>query len=299
MPSLKDLVNRRKAVQSTKKITLAMKMIAAAKLRKAQDKVSATRPYSQHMERMVQELAARSHTFERPPQLLLGNGQTERHRLLIITANRGLCGNFNTAVIRRAIAIVQELRKENKASPQLVCVGQKGRDILRASPYEPLLEGYISSSDKPSYRQAQEIARQLQEAFEGGAFDTCSIIFNHFISAMRQEVTIHQLIPYAPLKEPASNRTGMASPEALPYFEFEPHEEAVLGQLLPQNLAVQIYQVLLESSASEHGARMTAMDGASRNADTMIRALQMRYNRMRQHYITKELIEIISGAEAM
>jgi F-type H+-transporting ATPase subunit gamma len=299
MPSLKDLVMRRKAVQSTKKITLAMKMIAAAKLRKAQDQAIAVRPYADSMEGIIKALADRSLSLEHPPHLLIGTGQNKRHRLIVITANRGLCGNFNAAVVRQALVVIKKIQKHGE-SITLQCIGQKGRDILRATPYGAMIKDYSPNSNTPTLRYAQTFTRQAQEAFEHGEFDTCSIVYTRFISAMRQDVTVHRLIPYTPLADAIMpTNLAMSLADNLSLYEFEPNEAEVLNQLLPQNLVVQIYHALLESAASEHGARMTAMDGASRNAEEMLRTLQMRYNRMRQHFITTELIEIISGAEAM
>jgi F-type H+-transporting ATPase subunit gamma len=297
MPSLKDLRVRIGSVKSTQKITSAMKMVAAAKLRRAQESAEAARPYAQRMERMLGSLAGSLGGTDGAPKLLAGTGGDQTHLLVAFTANRGLCGGFNSSIVRRTRDMARQLKSQGK-TVKILCVGRKGRDVLKRE-FAADIVGSIEDIGRRhvEYHEAVGVANKVTELFDEGAFDVCTIVFNRFQSAMTQIVTPQQLIPFVPAEsgdEPAEDNFG---PKAV--YIFEPEEEAILESLLPRNLAVQIFQALLESSASEHGARMTAMDNATRNAGDMIDRLTLTYNRTRQAFITKELIEIISGAEAL
>jgi F-type H+-transporting ATPase subunit gamma len=290
MPSLKDLKVRINSVKSTQKITSAMKMVAAAKLRRAQEKAEAARPYAERMERMLGSLAASMAGREGAPALLAGNGRDQVHLVVVMTSDRGLCGGFNSSIVRAARRKVRELLDEGK-QVKLFCVGRKGRDQLRRDLGE-LIVGHVEDVGRPrlAFPVAASIGARLVAMYEAGEFDVCHLVYNKFKSAMTQIVTIQQLIPFA---VPAGETTGDA------VYEYEPDENEILEALLPRNLGVQVFRALLENTASEEGARMTAMDSATRNAGEMINKLTIFYNRSRQAYITKELIEIISGAEAI
>jgi F-type H+-transporting ATPase subunit gamma len=290
MPSLKDLKVRINSVRSTQKITSAMKMVAAAKLRRAQEKAEAARPYAERMERMLGSLAASMAGREGAPALLAGNGRDQVHLVVVMTSDRGLCGGFNSSIVRAARRKVRELLDEGK-QVKLFCVGRKGRDQLRRDLAE-LIVGHVEDVGRPrlAFPVAASIGARLVAMYEAGEFDVCHLVYNKFKSAMTQIVTIQQLIPFA---VPAGETTGDA------VYEYEPDENEILEALLPRNLGVQVFRALLENTASEEGARMTAMDSATRNAGEMINKLTIFYNRSRQAYITKELIEIISGAEAI
>lgn len=295
MPSLKDLKNRITSVKSTRKITSAMKMVAASKLRRAQEQAEAARPYAHVMARMVQSISANLVVDSTTPALMAGTGRDGTQLLLVMTSDRGLCGAFNSTVVREARRQIRTLQSEGK-TVKIYCVGRKGRDLLRRE-YSDLMLGSVEDvgRKKLDYGDAEKIAATLLQKFDDGAFDVCKIVSNRFKSAITQIVTVAQLIPVASV-EKAANR-NVAEVEAV--IEFEPDENTILGQLLPKNLAVQIYGALLESMAGEMGARMAAMDNATRNAGDMIGRLTLQYNRSRQASITKELIEIISGAEAV
>ncbi|MDJ0981684.1 MAG: F0F1 ATP synthase subunit gamma [Kiloniellales bacterium] len=297
MPSLKDLRVRIGSVKSTQKITSAMKMVAAAKLRRAQEQAEASRPYAERMERMLSSLAEGA--AERPgaPPLLAGNGKDQVHLVVVATADRGLCGGFNGNIAREARRRIEALLKEGK-TVKILCVGRKGRDQLRRS-YEHLIVETLENLTKPSVKfdAAKMISSRMIELFEAGEFDVCTIIYARFKSAMTQIVTPQQLIPFA-LPETEGGEAPAATASGAVY-EYEPEEQEILDELLPLNLSVQIFKALLENNASEHGARMTAMDSATRNAGDMISALTLQYNRARQAGITKELIEIVSGADAL
>jgi F-type H+-transporting ATPase subunit gamma len=298
MPSLKDLRVRIDSVKSTQKITSAMKMVAAAKLRRAQESAEAARPYAQRMERMLGSLAGSLGGTEGAPKLLAGTGAEETHLLVAFTANRGLCGGFNGSIVRRTRAMAHQLKADGK-TVKILCVGRKGHDVLKRE-FRGEIIGSIDDIGKRhvEYHEAVSVAGKVTELFEAGEFDVCTIVFNRFQSAMTQIVTPQQLIPFVPAEDDGDEEAQPADGSQAVYI-FEPEEEAILESLLPRNLAVQIFQALLESSASEHGARMTAMDNATRNAGDMIDNLTLTYNRTRQAFITKELIEIISGAEAL
>jgi F-type H+-transporting ATPase subunit gamma len=296
MPSLKDLRGRIGSVKQTQKITSAMKLVAASKLRRAQEQAEASRPFASRMEQMLANLAAGVADVQGAPRLLAGTGSDAVHLLVVATADRGLCGGFNSSIARGARRRIRELQEQGK-QVKLLCVGRKGRDALRRE-YGSLIENTIEGVGRRrlEYAEAQAIAERLQRLYQDGAFDVCTIIFNRFKSAITQELTFRQLIPVAP----GEVEDGEAADEGVKaVYEFEPSETGILEELLPRNLAVQIYGTLVENAASEQGARMTAMDSATRNAGDMIGRLTLTYNRTRQAQITRELIEIISGAEAL
>tara|TARA_R110000787_G_scaffold5253_2_gene19311 strand:- start:2193 stop:3101 length:909 start_codon:yes stop_codon:yes gene_type:complete len=302
MASLKDLRMRINSVKSTQKITSAMKMVAAAKLRRAQEQAEAARPFSERMDRMLQSLAAGIAPGAGGPALLAGTGKDDVHLLVVLTSDRGLCGGFNGSIVREARLRIRSLLNQGK-EVKVLCVGRKGRDILRRE-YRSSIIGTIEDIAKPSlgFADAKDVADRVLAMFDAGEFDVCTVIYNHFQSAMTQVVTGQQLIPFSVDPSPASgahDAAPAAEQAARSSYEFEPDEKDILEDLLPRNLAVQIYHALLENAASEHGARMTAMDSATRNAGDMIDNLTLIYNRTRQAVITKELIEIISGAEAL
>lgn len=295
MPSLKDLKNRISSVQSTRKITSAMKMVAASKLRRAQEQAEAGRPYAERMGRMLASLAANVQDSGNGPKLMTGTGADQVHLLIIISSDRGLCGAFNGSIVRESRRQILRLQSEGK-TVKLLTVGRKARDQLRREFGSLIVETYEDvGRRKLSFSDADMVAQKVLSLFDAGEFDVCSVIFNKFKSAISQIVTVQQLIPFAV----EAQVEEAASDELKPVYEFEPDEEQILAELLPRNLSIQVYRALLESAASEQGARMTAMDNATRNAGDMINKLTITYNRTRQAYITKELIEIISGAEAV
>lgn len=296
MPSIKDLRTRIKSVQSTRRITSAMKMVAAAKLKRAEEAAGAARPYAERMERMLGSLAG-GVSGESAPKLLAGTGSDETHLLVVVTSDRGLCGGFNGSIVRAVKKRIDSLVGQGK-TVKLLVVGRKGVSLLRREHREKLVHGYEDLvKPAPAFEQADTIVDKVVEMFEAGEFDVCTLYYNKFISALTQEVTPLQLIPFA---VPESDDKEDAAPDlGGAQYEFEPDEEAILTQLLPKNLAIQVFRAMLESFASEQGARMTAMDNATRNAGDMINSLSITYNRTRQAMITKELIEIISGAEAL
>lgn len=295
MPSLKDLKNRITSVKSTRKITSAMKMVAASKLRRAQEQAEAARPYALAMTRMLTSLSANLVMDNNTSPLIAGTGKQDIILLLVITSDRGLCGAFNGSIVRETRRQVKALQQAGK-QVRLFCVGRKGRDLLRRDCADLMLGSLEDVGRKRlSYADAEKVTGMLIQLLAEGKFDVCRMVFNRFKSVISQVVTIDQIIPVAP---PAANENPQSS-VAEPLMVFEPGEEEILEKLLPQNLSVQVYGALLESMAGEMGARMTAMDNATRNAGDMINRLTLQYNRSRQAYITKELIEIISGAEAV
>jgi F-type H+-transporting ATPase subunit gamma len=290
MASLKDLKTRINSVKSTQKITAAMKMVAAAKLRRAQEAAEAGRPYADRMRRVVAALAAKANA-DSAPALLVGNGKSATHLLIVISADRGLCGGFNGSITRQTRAEVARLRGAGK-TVKLLMVGRKSGDALRrelGDSYIDRIEGMQGTS--VAYAGVAELADKVRVGFEAGDFDVVSMIYNKFVSAITQEVNVTQLIP-AEVAQTADDDGGVS-------YEYEPEEDELLASLLPRSLTTQIYSALLESSAAELAARMTAMDNATRNAGDLIDNLTLVYNRTRQATITKELIEIISGAEAV
>lgn len=307
MASLKELRNRINSVRSTRKITSAMKMVAAAKLRRAQEQAEAARPYAQRMQRMLGELASGVEGRPGVPPLLAGTGQDQTRLIVVCTTDRGLCGGFNTHIVREARRRIDALQDEGK-TVKVLCVGRKGRDQLRRG-YKNLIVETLEDIAKPelNYDSARRVADRVTEMFEGGEFDACQLIYARFKSPIRQIVTTMQLVPFSEHEEAApgeqveetADDQGEETAGTNGSYIFEPAEEQILADLLPRNLAVQIYRALLENNAGEQGARMTAMDGATRNADEMIDKLTMTYNRTRQAVITTELNEIVSAAESM
>ena len=296
MPSLRDYRDRIKSVKSTRKITSAMKMVAASKLRRAQEQAEASQPYAQTMAAMLARVAKNVVINDNSSKLLVGTGSDERHLLVVVTADRGLCGGFNSNLARKAVEKMDELTREGK-DVQLVCVGRKGRDFLRRLYGDKIAQSFLGvlGSSKVEFAEANKVTENILEQFEDGRFDVCSLIYNEFESVLTQTPSVQQLIPFA-LPEEGEDE---ADDEMLSPYSFEPEEEQILNALLPRNIGVQIFRSLLDSAAGEHAARMTAMDNATRNAGEMINDLTLAYNRARQAYITKELIEIVSGAEAL
>jgi len=298
MASLKDLRNRIASVKSTQKITAAMKMVAASKLKRAQDQAEAARPYAERMERMLGSLAAAVGGSAGAPKLLSGTGADRAHLLVVVTADRGLCGAFNGQVVRAARNLVHTLKADGK-DVKILCVGRKGRDGLRRD-FAGLIIDTLDGLTRRGVQveAADMIAGRVSAMFADGDFDVCSVLYNRFKSAISQEFTSQQIIPFpVPPAPQAAEGARAAGPTAI--YEFEPEEEAILKDLLPRNLGIQIYRALLESYAGEQGARMAAMDNATRNAGEMIGRLTLNYNRTRQASITREMIEIVSGAEAV
>jgi F-type H+-transporting ATPase subunit gamma len=294
MATLKELRVRIRSVRSTQKITSAMKMVAASRLRRAQEQAEAARPYSTRMERMLASLAANLKGQSNAPPLLAGTGKDAAHLIVVATSDRGLAGGFNASILRETRRMIRELQGAGE-TVKLLTIGRKGRDALRRDMSRLIIESKTEvGRPKLTFEAAQEIAGRLLALFDAGEFDVATIVFNRFRSAISQIVTRQQLIPFAPPKAAAGEATASGA-----IYEFEPEEAEILGELLPRNLAVQIFAALLENAASEQGARMTAMDNATRNAGDMIDRLTITYNRSRQAAITKELIEIISGAEAL
>ena len=296
MANLKELRNRIRSVRSTQKITQAMKMVAASKLRRAQEQAEASRPYAECLHRLLATLAASTPLDEFAPRMMAGSGKDDVHLVIVATADRGLCGPFNASIVRAAIAFINDLVDAGK-EVKIYCVGRKGRDILRRTHGGRIIE----ASDFAGVRQmafdiAAPIADKATSLFESGEIDACTIFYSRFVSIISQAVTRRQLIP-VDVPPPEGESEAVAAGQV--YYEYEPDEAEILSALLPRNLAVQVYRALLENAASEQGARMTAMDNASRNAGEMIDDLTLRYNRTRQATITNELIEIISGAEAV
>ncbi len=300
MPSLKDFRQRIASVKSTKKITAAMKVVSASKLRRAQDSVAAARPYAERMERVVSNLTTGLSQEAREVLLLTGNGRADHHLIVPVTANRGLCGAFNSAVIRETRGLIADLVVSGK-QVSLFCIGYKGCVIFQKDYSEKIVSFVEDLGNNVTLSVAETIGRRIVSLFEAGTFDVCTMVFNRFQSAISQVVTRKQLIPFPMVKSlahEAHELSGTAS-MARALYEYEPSEEVILEALVPRNVTVQIFRALLESVASEHGARMTAMDNATRSANDMMNNLTLAYNRTRQAYITKELIEIISGAEAL
>ena len=319
MAGLKDLKNRIDSVKSTRKITQAMKMVAAAKLRRAQEQAEAARPYAERMQRMLAALAASVEGSPGAPKMLAGTGSDQTYLVVLCTADRGLCGGFNSNLVREADRRVRQLRNEGK-SVKVLAVGRKGHDQMRRMHPSMLVEGSGEIGKELNYDIARAYADRITKLFENGEFDVCQLVYSRFKSAMRQIVTVQQLVPFSAQEELAEHEKGKedtarfaqsgggeragdgegqpASAGGGPY-EYEPDEESILNELLPRNLAVQIYRSLLENNAGEQGARMTAMDGATRNADDMVEDLTQTYNRTRQAVITTELNEIVSAAESM
>jgi len=295
MASLKDLRNRIASVRSTQKITQAMKMVAAAKLRRAQEAAEAARPYAERMDEVMRMLAAGVAADTVSAPLLVGTGRDETYLVVIATSERGLCGGFNAGIVRAARRRIRELLSEGK-EVKILCVGKKGRQMLLREHRERIIDTVdMSQLRQIGYEDADEIGRRLRVMFEEeAAFDVALLFYARFRSAMTQIPTEQQIIPVPVPEQPSSGGADSAAA-----FEYEPDEEAILNELLPRNVSVQLFRGLLENAASEQGARMTAMDSATRNAAELIDDLTLEYNRTRQAEITKELIEVISGAEAL
>jgi len=295
MPNLKDLKNRISSVKSTRKITSAMKMVAAAKLRRAQESAEAARPYAERMDAVLANLARAAKGSQTAPLLLRGTGSEQTHLLVVATAERGLCGGFNSSIVRMAKKAAARLIGDGK-TVKILTIGKKGREQMRRD-YSQYFIGHVDHSGirRIGYANANEVAEDILARFEAGEFDVATLFYNEFQSVMSQIPTEQRLIPAAVGDDEDADGGG----GAVINYEYEPDEDEILADLLPQNLAVQIFRGLLENGASEQGARMSAMDSATRNAGDMIDRLTIQYNRSRQAAITNELIEIISGAEAL
>ena len=290
MPSLKDLKNRIGSVKSTQKITSAMKMVAAAKLRKAQEQAIASRPYCSSMEKIVSSLANK--LIDNAPELLKGKKDIKKQLLVVFSADRGLCGGFNGS-ISRAVKLEVKKSKDLGIETKLLFVGRKSADTLKKDFQQHIVEIVTGNSTNPNYSDALSISSKIVGLYQKDEFGSCKIIFNKFVSAITQEVTLKSLIPIETNNEDVSNNNQVSS-----VYEYEPSEEVILEELLNKNIATQLFSAQMESTASELAARMTAMDNATRNAGDLIDRLTLQYNRTRQAFITKELIEIISAAEA-
>ena len=291
MPSLKDLKNRIGSVKSTQKITSAMKMVAAAKLRKAQEQAIASRPYCSSMEKIVSSLASK--LIDNAPELLKGKKEIKKQLLVVFSADRGLCGGFNGS-ISRAVKLEVKKSKDLGIETKLLFVGRKSADTLKKDFQQHIVEIVTGNSTNPIYSDALSISSKIVDLYQRDEFGSCKIIFNKFVSAITQEVTLKSLIPIETNNEDVSKNNQVSS-----VYEYEPSEEVILEELLNKNIATQLFSAQMESTASELAARMTAMDNATRNAGDLIDRLTLQYNRTRQAFITKELIEIISGAEAL
>ncbi|HET9595318.1 MAG TPA: ATP synthase F1 subunit gamma [Anaeromyxobacteraceae bacterium] len=288
MPSLRDIRNRIGSVKNTRQITKAMKMVSAAKLRRAQEAITRARPYAQLLEQALSRIAARAAAEERAAHPLLESRPVKRAEIVLVTSDRGLAGGFNSNVSRRAQRFITET-SDRYAEVAVSTMGRKGRDYLRARKLG-IRKDYAGIHQNLSYRKAQEVAEELSQRFLSGEVDAVFLCFNEFKSAIAQKVVVQQLLPI---------ETGGAQETGGFDFIYEPSREAILRELVPKHLAVQVWRALLDSAASEHGARMTAMESATKNAEDMIAALTLQYNRARQAYVTKELMEIVSGAEAL
>jgi len=293
MPSLKDLRNRIASVKATQKITKAMQMVAAAKLRRAQTAAEAARPYAERMEAVLANLASRMTVKEGAPRLLAGTGRDQTHLLIVCTAERGLCGAFNSSIARLARDRATALMAQGK-TVKILCVGKKGYDALRRQFKDQIVDLIeLRSVRQIGFENADAVGRKVLQMFDAGEFDVATLFYSKFKSVISQVPTAQQIIP-AQFDGEAKEAPGLDA-----VYDYEPGEEEILAALLPRNVSVQIFRALLENAASEQGARMTAMDNATRNAGEMIKKQTLTYNRSRQAMITKELIEIISGAEAL
>jgi F-type H+-transporting ATPase subunit gamma len=290
MPSLKDLRNRIASVKATQKITKAMQMVAAAKLRRAQTAAEAARPYAERMATVLGNIASGITVGPETPRLLAGTGSEQTHLLVVCTAERGLCGAFNSSIVRLARERINMLTAAGKTF-KILCVGRKGADQLRRQHAAQIIEVIELRVKTLGFEHADQVGNKLIELYENGQFDVATLFFSRFKSVISQIPTALQIIP------PVFEAAAEGAPSAV--YEYEPDELDILTELLPRNISVQVFRALLENAASEQGARMSAMDNATRNAGEMIRKQTITYNRTRQAMITKELIEIISGAEAL
>ena len=292
MPSLKDLRNRIASTKATQKITKAMQMVAASKLRRAQAAAEVARPYAERMDTVLRNIASAVAGSESAPRLLAGTGKSQVHLLVVCTAERGLCGPFNSAIVRLARERANTLLNEGKEI-KILCVGRKGYDQLKRNYEKQIIETVeLRGVRQIGFENAEMIARKILALFDDGQFDVATLFFSRFKSVIAQIPTAQQIIP-------ATVPEGSETDGARAAYDYEPDEEEILAELLPQYVATQVFRALLENAASEQGARMSAMDNATRNAGEMIRKQTLTYNRTRQAMITKELIEIISGAEAL
>ena len=291
MPSLDDLRKRIVSVKSTQKITKAMKMVAAAKLRKAQESAERGRPYSEKMQSIISNLAQSISDPSNAPKLLMGTGEDKVHLCVVMTSDRGLCGGFNSNICKLAKKYFKKILKDGK-SLKIITIGSKGTDQLKRE-YGKFIIKKLSFKDKKkiSFKEADEVGRIVLNLFEKNEFDKCILFYNNFKNVISQIPQAQQIIPTEAFKK--SNKTEED------FYEFEPEEDEILEDLLPKNVSTQVYKAFLENSASEQGSRMTAMDSATRNAGDLVNKLTINYNRSRQAVITKELIEIISGAESL
>ncbi len=295
MASLKDLKNRISSVKATQKITKAMQMVAAAKLRRAQEAAEAGRPYAERMDAVLSNLMSRVGESADASPLLVGSGKEDTHLLVVATADRGLCGGFNSNIAKIARTKARALLAEGK-DVKIICVGSKGRDQLKSEFGDRILDVIeLKIHKKLGFSVAHDIAKQVLDRFDASEFDVCTLFFAEFKSVIAQEPKALQLIPVSMPEESEE----AASDGADAAYEYEPEEEEILADLLPRNVSTQVFRALLENAASEQGARMSAMDNATRNAGEMVDKLTLTYNRTRQAQITKELIEIVSGAEAL
>ncbi|MFO7854627.1 MAG: F0F1 ATP synthase subunit gamma [Paracoccaceae bacterium] len=296
MPSLKDLKNRINSVKSTRKITKAMQMVAAAKLRRAQEAAEAARPYAERLDAVLGRLSANANK-DTAPKLLAGTGKEDTHLLIVATSERGLCGGFNSTIVRLARQHIRDLVREGK-TVRIITIGRKGREQLRRD-WRDLMVHHVDLSDvkRVSYPTAQAIAQDVLSRFAAEEFDVATLFYNRFKSVISQIPTAQQIVPAQFSEEGEEEREQAEKSGTL--YDYEPGEDAILADLLPRAVATQIFTALLENAASEQGARMSAMDSATRNAGDLIDRLTLEYNRSRQAAITKELIEIISGAEAL
>jgi len=294
MPSLKDYRNRIVSVKSTRKITSAMKMVAASKLKKAQERAEASQPYASAMAAMLSRVAAGLVITPTLPKLLTGTGKDQTHLLVVMTADKGLAGGFNSNLLRFARQQIRELTAQGK-TVKVITIGRKARDLLKRDHKDKIIKSVTEVSKKGivAFSSANDVSAFVKSEFDIGSFDVVTLIYNEFKNVLVQQPTAQQLVPFK-LPETGSNDNAPAIP-----YEFEPEEEELLTTLLPKNLSIQLYRAMLDSEAGFYAAQMTAMDNATRNAGDMIKKLSLQYNRARQAFITKELIEIISGAEAV
>ena len=297
MPSLKDIKTQINSVGSTKKITSAMKMVAASKLRRSQEKAEAARPYSSRLEEMLTSLASSALSGEGIIKLLTGTGKDDNYLVVPVSADRGLCGGFNSSINKETFKLMKSLEDQNK-KVQLLTIGKKSRDFFNRIMKEKIIDSFVDTNvSGTGYEAALKISNKLQELYFEGTFDKCILVYNKYKSVISQEVTQQQLIPLDVSSKSDDKNENEITDNSI--YIYEPDEETILQDLLPKNVSIQIFKVLLESDAGEHGARMAAMDNATRNAGEMIDSLTLKYNRTRQAFITKELIEIISGAESI
>ena len=296
MPSLKDLRDRIDSVQSTKKITSAMKLVAGARLKKAQIEAESSRPYASKMQTIIDNVTSNISNLENAPEIIKGKENNKTHLIVLMTSDRGLCGGFNTAITKMAKKKIKNIKNSSK-NVKILCVGKKGYDHLKREFNDSIIDSIpISSQKKIDYEFAKKISKKILLMYENEEFDVAHIVFSLFKSAIKQEAQFKQILPVLEDKDSDSKKNENNDDSV---YEYEPEEEEVLKNLVPQNIAIQIFSGLLENAAGEQGARMTAMDNATRNAGELIDTLKLNYNRSRQAQITNELIEVISGAEAV